>query len=157
MGKIFLCLILVALLYGGYAIYRNISEVTSPEGLRNRYKPEELASESSRGPEDGQNKDVAPSKRDLVSANIEAQKEPLPVVASSGEFIQVEGWDIVRAGGLLPDGSILRAWNHLEAMVTAPNGRTEVRRFRRWQEAMHDLVPVASSESVVGSFLAPKN
>jgi hypothetical protein len=127
MGKIFLLLIGVGFVWGGWRLYGVISEVTQPVAPTARIQSAESARESVRKEPEPVQIEAAPGA------------EPLPVVASTAEWIQVEGWGMVMRGQTLPDGVILRAWSAEEALVSDSAGRHQRVRFRRFGEALRDL------------------
>ncbi len=131
MGKIFLLLIGVGFVWGGWRLYGVISEVTHPELPTARVHSAELPRES------------VTKQPEPVQIEAAARAEPLPVVASTAEWIQVEGWGIVRPGQSLPDGVILRSWSAEEALVSDTAGRSQRVRFRRFGEALRDLAKSA--------------
>jgi hypothetical protein len=138
MGKIFLVAIFVGMIYGGYGIYREVTKLSRgsappSEKLENPPSRDTAAIEKA-APDPS-------SSQELKRLPVES---PLPVVSSSAEFIQLEAWGIVAAGGELPDGSVLRSWTESDAIVQTETGSHERRRFRRFSEAMALVVPVAA-------------
>lgn len=145
MGRLFLIAIVAGLVYGGYAIYTNITALQDPDSLRSRYEPEGGTAEMSEGQDTGTEIKTPPRSTSSEVPERHEEKEPMPVVSISDEFIQVEGWGIVKAGDELPDGAVLQAWSEKDAIVTTADGTTEKRRFRRFAEAMRDLLPAMTA------------
>lgn len=136
MGRVFLVLIVVGLVWGGYKVYQNVTGLMNGDALAHRYRGAGEAPVISEGKDSGAEikAPVAPSSSEKVSHD--RQKDPLPVVSRNHEWIQVEAWAIVRAGEELPDGSRLESWDESAAVVVSVDGRRERWRFRRPNEAL---------------------
>ena len=138
MGRIFLLLIVAGAIYGGYGLYQNFQDMTDSERLAAK------ARQSS-----GQDRQVQPDEPEPVPESKPEQAivhkvhtpdvEPLPVVSSNHEWVQIEAWAILRVGGELPDGSRLESWDDTAAIVVTFEGKRERRRFRRPMEVLSKL------------------
>lgn len=152
MGRIFLVLIVCGAIYGGYGLYQNLQDVTDSERLSAKARhlsgqDQEAASQAPRGI-------ASPTPEQSVVHKPE--HEPLPVVSSNHEWVQIEAWAILRVGGELPDGSRLESWDDTAAVVVTLEGRRERRRFRRPMEVLSKLEadPVlAASQSSASSWI----
>lgn len=136
MGKLFLIGIVFGLIYGAYGIYGEVTKLSSPPSTVSEKSPGQDSAPLIKTPP------VPTSEHDLAGSDT---NEPLPVLSSSSDFIQVEAWGIVEAGGELPDGSVLRSWSQGEAIVMTAGGKHERKRFRRPQEVLALLAPMVSS------------
>lgn len=137
MGRIFLLAIVAAGIYGAYGLYSNISEITKPEKRPEAERAAAPVSVKAEGEDSG-----AAIKEVPVESSSE-KKDPLPVLASNCQWLQIEAWAIVRKGDPLPDGAILESWDKWHATVVTEAGIREKRRFRTVGEALAKLVPVA--------------
>lgn len=133
-------LIVAGLVWGGYGIYQSVTGLTDPEKLASR-NPQATAEQVS----PPQESVVAKVAEEVVDKIEHTKEEPLPVVASSADFILVEGWDIVRAGEELPDGTTLQSWTASEAVVLTTAGTTQKRRFRRALEVLASVVATGAA------------
>jgi hypothetical protein len=138
MGKIFLGLIVLAGAYGAWSVYSNISKLTNPAERKTVTK---VLPENLEGQDTGRE-----IKRALASSSSE-KTEPIPVLSSNHEWIQIEAWGIIEAGDQLPDGSKLESWDEKGAVVLTSRGR-EHRRFRTFLEAMAKMAPAAAAGQV---------
>jgi hypothetical protein len=120
MGKIFLILILSAGLYGGYAMYSNITKITSPKKTSDPTEPIVQRVKAK----------VREIEDEIVG------ESPLNVYAIGHDFILVESWGIVRVGELLPDGSTLRSWASTECLASLSDGTLQRFRFARFGEML---------------------
>ena len=127
MGKIFLLVIVVGFVWTGSRLYGLFSQVTDPAAPTARLESGEPSRE------------IVRREPEPVQSEAVACADPLPVLASTAEWIQVEGWGIVRPGQSLPHGVILRSWSAEEALVSDSAGRNQRVRFRRFSEALRDL------------------
>lgn len=144
MGKIFLLLIVVGLIYGGYSIYSNISDLTNSDKLKSRYQGEQPPLQGKVSPP--QKAAVVEKIKEIHSSFIESK--PLHVLASSQDYLLIEAWGIVRSGEALPDGTILRSWAAKEALVSWPDGKIERRRFVRANEVLAKVPKVSHTDSL---------
>jgi len=137
MGRIFLVMIAVGLVWGGYQVYSNITGLTDGEALSKRYQgsqssaPEQASQVNTQAEKEPVS--VTPEKKEEVD---EWAKDPLPVVSKNCEWLQIEAWTIVRAGEELPDGSRLESWDESAAIAVTTDGRRQRLRFRRANEAL---------------------
>jgi hypothetical protein len=145
MGKIFLIAIVVGLAYGAYGIYGHISGLTNPEPVKlEAVEPVARPSVEPEGEDSGQARKAAP-----VASSSE-KIEPLPVLSSNHEWIQIEAWGIIGPGEELPDGAKLESWDKSAATVVTPAGNRERRRFRTFAEAMSKILPAVASATGEG-------
>lgn len=138
MGRIFLLLIVGAAIYGVWGLYGSISKITSPP-LKAEQPAPVAVSVKSEGEDSG-----APIKTRPAASSSE-KKEPLRVVASNHQWIQIEAWAIIGPGDPLPDGSTLESWDKWGAVVVTEAGSRERRRFRTVGEALAELVPAVAA------------
>lgn len=145
MGRIFLVLIVVGALYGGYSIYSSVSRMTTPPEPKTAERARPAASVEPEGQDSGQSIKVPPV------ASSSQKNEPLPVLASNHEWIFVEAWGMVESGEELPDGSTLESWTGKEAVVVQATGEREKRRFRRPMEVLSKIAPVVAAGGAAGA------
>jgi len=137
MGRLFLLAIVAAAIYGVWSVYGSISKITKPPE-----KPEPaplVASVKAEGEDTGQPEKTPPAR------SSSEKKEPLRVVASNHEWIQIEAWAIIGPGDPLPDGSTLESWDKWGAVVVTEAGSRERWRFRTVGEALAELVPAVAA------------
>lgn len=153
MGRIFLLLIVCGAIYGGYGLYQNLQDVTDSERLTAKARQlsgQDAEPTSSEPP-------AIPEPTPEQSVVHKPEHEPLPVVSSNHEWVQIEAWAILRVGGELPDGSRLESWDETAAVVVTLEGRRERRRFRRPMEVLSKLEsdPVLAASQSTASPWSP--
>ena len=134
MGRLFLVGIAAAAIYGVWGLYSNISKLTDPP-----VKAQEPAAQRVSVVPEGE--DSGPVIKERPARISSEKKEPLRVLASNHDWIQVEAWAIVRPGDPLPDGSTLESWDKWGAVIVTEAGDRERWRFRTVGEALAELVP----------------
>lgn len=148
MGKVVLIFIAAGMFYGVATIWSKWSERTSvaapAPAVADREKPE--------GQDSGSVEKTLPARSWAQVSEPEVESEPVAAVASSEEWLLIEGWGFVRKGEELEDGAILEEWNHRRVVVRTDQGK-ETRRIRRPLEAVADLVTAvaASASAMAGS------
>jgi hypothetical protein len=149
MGRIFLLLIVAGAIYGGYGIYQHLTKLTNPDKLSEYARTSGGASGDAKGQDTGEVEKEPPAPSSIEKIEAIAQKDPLPVLSSNHEWIQIEAWAIVRVGQELPDGSRLESWDETAAVVVTVEGARERRRFRRPLEVLSKLQaePVVAASS----------
>lgn len=147
MGRFFLLAIVAAAIWGGWSLYSGISKLTNP--------PPKVAQPVVQVPSvepEGQDSSKAIKTPPVASSS--EKKEPLRVVSSNHEWIQIESWAIVRVGDPLPDGSRLESWDRWEVVTLTQDGVRERQRIRTVGEALAELVPAVAAVAGQGGFEA---
>lgn len=139
MGRIFLLLIVAGAIYGIYGIYQHVTKLTDGDKLSEYARASGGAGGNAEGQDSGEAEKVPPAPSSSEKIIVKPEKDPLPVVSSNHEWIQIEAWAIVRVGEELPDGSRLESWDETAAIVVTAEGGRERRRFRRALEVLSKL------------------
>lgn len=144
MGKVFLVGIVVGAIYGIWGISGHIHRLTTPQ-------PAQAVSVAPEGQDSGPPIKAAPVASSSEKITVDYKDDPLPVVSSNHEWIQIEAWGIIAPGDPMPDGSTLESWDKWGAVVRTLSGELERRRFRTFAEAMAKIVPAVAAGTVPGS------
>lgn len=143
MGKLFLVGIVAAAIYGVWGISGHIHRLTNPQ-------PAQAVSVEAEGKDSGPLIKTPPVASSSEKITVDHKDEPLPVVSSNHEWIQIEAWGIIGAGDPMPDGATLESWDKWGAVVRTLSGELERRRFRTFAEAMAKIVPAVAAGALPG-------
>lgn len=143
MGKLFLAGIVAAAIYGVWGISGHIHRLTNPQ-------PAQAVSLAPEGEDSREPIKAAPVASSSEKITVDHKDEPLPVVSSNHEWIQIEAWGIIGPGDPMPDGATLESWDKWGAVVRTLSGELERRRFRTFAEAMAKIVPAVAAGTVPG-------
>lgn len=141
MGRIFLLAIVVAGVVGISGVVRQLSSVMEPE-------PQKAVSVEPEAKDSGPVIKTPPVASSSEKIAVDHEVEPLPVLSSNHEWIQIEAWGIIGPGEPMPDGSTLERWDKWGAVVRTISGQLERRRFRTFAEAMAKIVPAVAAGTV---------